>query len=71
MINSLGVDLDPQIAFLEKRDIAQYYALGMVNVIKSWLLNNSPEAPTAEQLVTAYQFLLTQSLNDIFEDELK
>lgn len=43
----------------------------MVNVIKSWLLNSSPEAPTADQLVTAYQFLLTQSLNDIFEDELK
>lgn len=49
---------------LTKRHVSKYYAIGLTSVVKSWMMEHKNEA-TAEELYSAYEYLLTRSIYEI------
>ena len=58
---------DRRYPFLTREMIATYYTHGLVHTIKDWILSDS--AMTAEDLASAYRYLLSHSVIDLITPE--
>lgn len=52
--------------FLNPQTISMYYAIGLANSVKLWVTEHYEDA-TSEQLLEAYEFLLTHPIYDLLQ----
>ncbi|MBC8588516.1 TetR/AcrR family transcriptional regulator [Paratissierella segnis] len=59
--------INNSVKSLSNKDIAVYYTVGLVYVLKIWMLQNSNNDNSIDKIIDAYHFLVSHSLTDIFE----
>lgn len=59
--------INKNIEILSSNNIARYYSIGIVYILKIWILYNDYENITADEIYDAYIFLISNSLLDIIE----
>jgi probable dihydroxyacetone kinase regulator len=59
--------INKKLLLLSRENISKYYCMGMVYIIKTWMLDEKYRIIPSEDMYEGYIFLLTHSLLDIFE----
>lgn len=52
-------------SFITPDNVAGFYTIGIVTSIKNWMLNDRSVEPPMDELMDAFNYLLTHSLDDI------
>ena len=52
-------------SFITPDNVAGFYTIGIVTAIKNWMLNDRSVEPPMDELMDAFNYLLTHSLDDI------
>lgn len=58
--------INEKLVLLSRESISRYYCMGMVYIIKMWMLDEKYNKSSSEDMYEGYMFLLTHSLVDIF-----
>lgn len=56
----------PADSILNEESVSQYYALGLITAIKTWVINGS-EDMAVNQIIDAYHYLMKHSIYDIIQ----
>ncbi|NLX60988.1 MAG: TetR family transcriptional regulator [Tissierellia bacterium] len=67
LIKKHGLKIDIKNEALTVDVIAKYYAIGIVYVLKMWILDNNNEKITSEEVYDAYIYLITHNILEILE----
>lgn len=59
--------IDVKIEVLSDDSIAKYYSMGIVYVLKMWIMDDKYEKITSEEIYEAYIFLITHHILEILE----
>jgi len=67
IIQKHNVKIRESANILSTENIAKYYSIGIVYILKMWILSDKFEKITSDEMFNAYMFIITHSMFDIIE----